>query len=333
MKKNTNISFAIKSVLMTISVLCVSLVQGRAQEAAQAAPAAEAAGGSQQFVITALWVFVGIEVLVILLFLITMNNLLKALVENQLSIMAKSAGPEAEAKVKEIVKRPGVWSKLMQKLTDSKPIEKEADILLDHDYDGIHELDNHLPPWWKWMFYITIFWSVLYIINYHISPLWNEGYSQTAEYNAEMEKAEKALAEYRKTAADNVDETNVVLLTDDASLAKGKSKFMELCAACHGDLGQGGIGPNLTDAYWLHGGDFKSVFKTIKYGVVEKGMISWKDEMKPSEMQAVTSYIFSLQGSNPPGAKEPQGTLYTPEAPANTDSTGTAKTDSITTVK
>lgn len=318
---------------MTMSVLCVASVQGRAQEAAQAAPAAAAASGDQQFAVTALWVFIAIEALVLLLFVITMNNLLKALVENQLSIIAKSATPEAEAKVKAIVNRPSAWSKLMQKLTDSKPIEKEADILLDHDYDGIHELDNHLPPWWKWMFYITIFWSVLYIINYHIAPLWNEGYSQTAEYNAEMENAEKALAEYRKTAADQVDETNVELLTDDAALAKGKSKYIEVCAACHGDLGQGGIGPNLTDAYWIHGGDFKSVFKTIKYGVLEKGMISWKDEMKPSEIQAVTSYIFTLQGSNPAGAKEPQGTLYTPEVSVKADSTNTAKTDSVTTEK
>ena len=95
---------------------------------------------------------------------------------------------------------------------------------------------------------------------------------------------------------------------------------MEVCAACHGDKGQGGIGPNLTDAYWIHGGDVKSVFKVVKYGVLEKGMISWKDEMKPGEMQAVVSYIFTLQGTNPDGAKEPQGQLYTPEAAAPADS-------------
>jgi cytochrome c oxidase cbb3-type subunit 3 len=277
--------------------------------------------GDTQFVRYVLYSFLGLLVLVLLLFVNTINNLLKAVIETQL-VQAKNHSPEAAAKLVEIANRPSIWKKLLQKLTAAKPIENEHDILLDHDYDGIKELDNHLPPWWKYGFYLSIVVSVFYIINYHIKPIWDEGYSQLAEYEAENVTAEIAIAEYRKKAVDQVDESSVVQLTDAPSLGKGKAKFTELCMACHGDIGQGGIGPNLTDQFWLHGGDIKSVFTTIKYGVADKGMIAWKDEMKPGEMQAVASYILSLGGSNPPGAKEPQGELYIP----STDST---KTDSI----
>lgn len=305
--------------LIVCSLLLLFVVPVAAQDVA-AVPAAAPMSGNDQFTRYLLWTFVGLEFLVLLFFLSTVNGLLKALIETQLA-NAKNLSPEAAAQVAEIAKRPSAWKKLMQRLTAAKPIEKEHDILLDHDYDGIKELDNHLPPWWKWGFYASIFWAVLYILNYHISPIWNEGHSQLAEYETENAEAELALVEYHKKAADLVDENSVVLLTDVGSLDKGKGKFMEVCAACHGDQGQGGIGPNLTDTYWLHGGDIKSVFKTIKYGVLDKGMIAWKDEIKPAEMQAVASYILSLQGSNPPGAKEPQGELYIPAADsANVDS-------------
>ncbi len=318
MKAKYNIPTNLLRSFLILSALCVATVQGRAQEAAQAAPVAT---GDEQFAITVLWVFIGLEFLLLLFFMVTVNNLLKAVIQSQIGAAQSAAVAEGAAEaVKAAPKRKTAWQTLMDKLTDAKPIEQERDILLDHDYDGIHELDNHLPPWWKWGFYFTIFWGVLYLVNYHIVPIWNEGYSQEAEFNAEMAAAEKQLAEYRKTAADQIDENNVTLLSDAASLDKGKSKYVEVCAACHGDKGQGGIGPNLTDAYWIHGGDVKSVFKVVKYGVLEKGMISWKDEMKPGEMQAVVSYIFTLQGTNPDGAKEPQGQLYTPEAAAPADS-------------
>ena len=295
--------------LLVVLVLPVAM-SAHAQEAAAEVQAA-APSGNEQFTNYVLWTFIGLEFLVLLFFVGTVNNLLKALIETQ-SAYADKTSPEAAAKAAAVAKRPTAWKKMLQRLTAAKPIEKEHDILLDHDYDGIRELDNHLPPWWKYGFYFTIFWAVLYILNYHISPIWNEGHSQLAEYEAENRKAELALAEYHKKAADRVDENTVQLLTDAASLDKGKAKFAELCAACHGDLGQGGIGPNLTDTYWLHGGDIRSVFGTIKYGVPDKGMISWKDEIKPADMQAVASFILSLQGSNPAGAKEPQGELYVP---------------------
>lgn len=314
-KQTLHTGLKLFSAVLLLSLVCV--FPALAQEAA-AAPEPAPATGNELFSRYVLWTFIGLEFLVLLLFVGTVNKLIKALIETRWG----NTSPEAAAQLAAIVRRPSAWKKLMQRLTAAKPIEKEQDILLDHDYDGIRELDNHLPPWWKWGFYFCIFWSVVYIVNYHVAPIWNEGHSQLAEYEAENAKAELALAEYRKKAADQVDETNVILLTDAASLDKGKAKFTEVCAACHGDLGQGGIGPNLTDAYWLHGGDIKSVFNTIKYGVLDKGMIAWKDEIKPAEMQAVASYILSLQGSNPPGGKEPQGELYVPAA----DSTGTDST-------
>lgn len=288
-------------------VLCFGCLPAAAQEAVAASP--ETMTGDEQFTRYVLWVFLGVIIAVLLFFISTVNDLLKAVIETQLAA-AKKESPEAVARLMKIAERPSLWKRLLQRLTASKPIETENDILLDHEYDGIKELDNHLPPWWKWGFYLSILYAFIYVINYHIVPIYNSGLSQTAEFEEENKQAEIALVEYRKKAADKVDETNVILLTDAESLGKGKDKFKELCTACHGDFAQGGIGPNLTDRFWLHGGDVKSVFTTIKYGVADKGMISWKDEIKPSEMQAVASYILSLQGSNPAGAKEPQGELY-----------------------
>lgn len=308
-----------KKLLYTGFALMSGMIPAAAQEAAAGIPATE--NGETVFIrymsLIALAFFAGI----LLFFVSTINDLLKAIIETQLKDAAKTS-PEAIERFRKIAERPSVWKQFLQKITDAKPVEKEADILLDHEYDGIRELDNHLPPWWKWGFYLSIVFSVVYIINYHISPIFNEGLLQTAEYETDNAKAEQAIAEYRLKAADMVDENNVVRITDAAALEKGKSKYIELCAACHGDAGQGGIGPNLTDQYWLHGGDIKSVFSTIKYGVLDKGMIAWKDELKPSDMQAVTSYILSLQGTNPAGAKEPQGEFYVPAPETETgDST------------
>lgn len=198
---------------------------------------------------------------------------------------------------------------LMQILTDAKPVEKEAEVMTDHNYDGIHELDNNLPPWWLWGFYFTIAFSVVYMIRYHVM----DGPLQHDEYLAEVEEGKKEVEAYLATASNLVDETNVTLLTDETSLAKGKEIYTTNCVACHLPDGGGQVGPNLTDAYWLHGGDIKDVFKTIKYGVPTKGMIAWKEQLNPSQMQAVASYILSLQGTTPANPKAPEGELYAPE--------------------
>jgi cytochrome c oxidase cbb3-type subunit 3 len=180
-------------------------------------------------------------------------------------------------------------------------------MLLDHNYDGIHELNNHLPPWWVYLFYITIIFAVVYLFNYHVlnlQPL------PSKEYALEMETAAKEVALYKKMYANNIDETNVKITTDASELAAGKEVYLKECKACHGEKGEGGTGPNLTDEFWLHGGDIKYIFKTIKVGVQEKGMISWEKKLKPDVMRNVASYIITLQGTNPPNAKAPQGEKF-----------------------
>ena len=216
-------------------------------------------------------------------------------------------------------------SKLMMSLTDIVAIEEEDSILLDHDYDGIKELDNNLPPWWKYGFYLTIFVAVVYLTNFHILKT---GDLQGKEYEKEMAQAKLDVEEYMKTSANNVDESTVKLLTEASDIAAGKDVFTANCVACHGATGGStlnGVGPNLTDDYWLHGGSVQDVFKTIKYGWTEKGMKSWKEDLSPMQIAQVASFIKSLRGTNPPNGKAPQGDLYAEAgvAPAN-DSTAFA---------
>ena len=170
-----------------------------------------------------------------------------------------------------------------------------------HDFDGIQEYDNDLPPWWKTLFYVSIVFAVGYMLHFHV---FKTGMLQEDEYKMEMEEA--ALL-----AAKNVDDPNAVtnyeVLTETAALESGKSIFSTNCAACHGQEGQGSVGPNLTDEYWLHGGDVNDIFKTVKYGVPAKGMVPWQGKLTKDQILEVSSYILSLQGSNPANAKEPQG--------------------------
>lgn len=198
----------------------------------------------------------------------------------------------------------GWWSRMDAKLfTKAIPLEKEADHLLDHDYDGIQELDNSLPPWWKYGFYITIVFSVFYILRYHV---WKTGPDPEQEYQTEMAVAAKQIEEYRKKAGDMVDEKTVTL-ADAKGIEEGAKIFQTACMACHGAKGEGTVGPNLTDKYWLYGGSINDVFKTIKYGVPEKGMQAWEKTYSPSQIKNIASYIKSISGTNPPNGKAPQG--------------------------
>ena len=204
----------------------------------------------------------------------------------------------------------GIWSMLQKAFASTTvPVEREKDILMDHDYDGIKELDNTLPPWWLYMFYITIVWAVVYLGYFHVYG----GALQEEEYLAEMEIANEAKAAFLKRQANKIDENNVAFLTGAADLEIGKTIYTTNCVACHGANGEGGIGPNFADEYWLHGGSPSDIFKTIKYGVPEKGMISWKDQMSLSDIQKVASFIHSFQGTNHANGKEPQGEIYKPE--------------------
>ena len=215
------------------------------------------------------------------------------------------------------------WNTLDKKfLTKAVPLEKEADMLLDHDYDGIKELDNALPPWWKYGFYITIFIAVIYLLKYE---MWHTGPNPTEEYTSEMTTAKEEVDAYLASMKNNVDEKTVTM-SDAAGIAAGQVTFAKTCVPCHGAKGEGGVGPNLTDEYWLHGGNVADLFKTIKYGYPDKGMQSWQSTFSPIQMQELASYIKTLKGTNPPNAKAPQGDLIKDEvAIKDTDNHGPLK--------
>ena len=193
---------------------------------------------------------------------------------------------------------------LLQKLTKTRGLEDEKSIELEHDYDGIKELDNDLPPWWVYLFYATIIFGVIYIGKYHLFG----GDNQIQELEKDMMIAQKEIEEYKKTAPDLLTADKVVLLTDAGDIAAGKAIFDSNCVACHRADGGGGIGPNLADEYWILGGDVKEIFNTIMEGGRDgKGMVAWKQQIKPSDIQKVASYILSLQGTNPADGKAPEG--------------------------
>jgi cytochrome c oxidase cbb3-type subunit 3 len=214
------------------------------------------------------------------------------------------------AKEANIMAEKSFWSKFYRASTDLIPIEKEQDIDLGHDYDGIRELDNSMPPWWVWMFYATIAYAGVYMYWYHFS---DNGTNMINQYAAEMEEGDRIKQAFLDKMADAINEKDVVALTDQTDIKEGEAIFIKSCAACHQNSGAGSVGPNLTDEYWLHGGGIKNVFKTIKYGVPEKGMIAWASQLRPSDMQKVSSFILTLAGTNPEGAKDPQGTIYKDE--------------------
>ena len=200
------------------------------------------------------------------------------------------------------------WGKRMyQKLLGSKPIEEEGEIILDHNYDGIKELDNSLPPWWVYLFYATILFGAVYLVRFHIVG----DYTQQEEFEQEMEMARLEIEEYKKTAKDLVDINTVVLLTDASDLNAGKTIFEANCSVCHMNDGGGGIGPNLTDENWISGGGIKNVFNTVSEGGRDgKGMVAWKTILKPSEMAQVSSYLLTFQGTTPANPKAPEGDIW-----------------------
>ena len=214
-----------------------------------------------------------------------------------------------------------ITSPLWDKLNASIAIAEESAIMTDHEYDGIRELDNSLPPWWKYGFYLTIVWAFGYMLYYHISS----GPSSAQEYKSQMTQAANDLAEYRKMAKNRVDESNVAVLKEGSDLKAGSSIFIQYCAVCHAADGGGIVGPNLTDNYWIHGNDIKNIFTTIKYGVQGKGMKSWQQELSPVMMAQVSSYITTLQGTSPASPKAPEGKLVeaTIQAVADTSATDT----------
>lgn len=200
-----------------------------------------------------------------------------------------------------------MMEELKKEHKDSQNIDEvtKVEVFGGDDYDGIHELDNRLPPWLKYVFYITIIFAVSYMISLWIFD--NDNLIQSQEYAKNM-----AAAEAKKAAMNVVviDENTIEQKTDETSLAIGKETFDKICSVCHGKFGEGLVGPNFTDEYWIHGGTIQDMYKVVINGVIDKGMISYKDQLSGEQIQNVLSYIISLQGTNPPNQKAPEGEKF-----------------------
>lgn len=191
------------------------------------------------------------------------------------------------------------WWDKMNKL---RPMSQEAELDLGHEYDGIRELNNKLPPWWLYGFYLTIIFAGVYLWHFHVS---HNGPSSAQEYERSVAKAELKIQNYLKAKGDAVDENTVTVLKGAEDLAEGKTIFMKSCASCHTETGGGNVGPNLTDDFWMQGNEIKNVFKTIRYGI--NAMPQWQSSYSNKQLAQVASYVKSLHGTNPPNAKAPQG--------------------------
>lgn len=254
----------------------------------------------------------GAIVAMLLLFLGTMLVLLRTF-KVLTRVILKSQGytnQQIEAELQPVKKEKKPKGEVWNKLLSLKPLSEEKSLLIDHEYDGIQELNNPTPAWFMVLFYSTIVFAIGYLLVYHVFDI---GQLQDAEYKTEMAQAEVAKKIYLSKAANRVDENTVKLITDPALLAEGKVTFKQTCAPCHGDNAQGVVGPNLTDEYWLHGNKVNDIFKTIKYGIPSKGMPTWEKQLSPKQIADVSNYILSLQGTHPAGAKEPQGDKVTGE--------------------
>jgi len=244
--------------------------------------------------------------LLVLLILVAIEAIIGSL-ENVMLQSLDEAGKERYLASKNKVPQFTWWKKMYKKLAGTRPIEEESELILDHNYDGIRELNNALPPWWLYGFYASIIFAVFYLFKYHVF----DGDNQFDELETEIAEAKIAIEEYKKTAKDLVDYNTVELLTEASDLNNGKTIFEVNCVACHKADGGGGIGPNLTDKYWIQGGGIKNVFRTISEGGRDgKGMISWKQSLKPSEMAQVGSYLLQFQGTTPAEPKAAEGDLW-----------------------
>lgn len=204
---------------------------------------------------------------------------------------------------------------------DSAPADQDS--LMDHAYDGIQEYDNPLPRWWLAIFWLTIVFTPLYILYFHFGG----GLLATEKYDQEMIAFYDRQAEQLLALGDISENTLVDLTTDPSMMNGGKKIFQSKCATCHGMFGEGGIGPNLTDEYWLHGAQLMNIYATVRDGVPAKGMLAWERQLRPAELMAVSAYAGTLLGTNPPNAKDPQGELAARVEPTEIEEAETVAED------
>lgn len=251
------------------------------------------------------------------------------------------SAPKYEYSKERRKQRYSLVARIWKYINRDVPVENEKDIMMDHDFDGIHELNNTVPPWFNALFYGTIVIAAIYLIDYHVL---GSGNVMVDEYVQEVTIANEKRAELIRTGA-FINENNVTLLSGAVELENGKKIFSINCTPCHGPDAGGTVGPNLTDGYWIHGGGIKNVFTTVKNGVPIKGMIAWQTMLTPKQMQEVSSYILTLQGTNPPTGKPPEGSIWVDSTKSGNDSlktgdslnvktdTNRIKTDSLKTKK
>ena len=257
----------------------------------------------------------GTDLLLIILLglLFFVSILVIILLVNALSVLKQITDTNPEKASKSILS--GKWWKNFGGVGVSLHDEKQI-LIQGHDYDGIHELDNRMPPWLQSLFVSTVIIAIFYATYY----FGGFGDFQIAELDKEIAQADIEKKAYLEKVGSSMDENTVTVLTEQVEIDHGKTIFQEKCTACHGPEAGGSVGPNLTDNYWLHGGGVKNLFKVIKYGVPEKGMISWEKQLSPTDIQKVASYVLSLKGTKPANPKEPQGDLFE-EGKAGGDST------------
>lgn len=304
-KKETGGKSAITTVILFFLILTTTSLFAQDTETSKAV--AKTIGGMSASTFYIMSAVIFLELFIIIALLINIKFLLKVEKEKVVSTEVETA----EAKKDKLS-----WWDRFNKL---KPVTEEAELDLGHEYDGIRELNNRLPPWWLYGFYASILFAVIYLWRFHVS---HNGPSSKEEYERSVAKAELRIQEYLKKKGEAVDENTVTILTSPEDVAAGKTIFLKSCAACHKESGAGDVGPNLTDDYWMHGNDIKSIFKTIRYGI--NAMPQWQNQYSNKQIAQVASYIKTLHGTNPPNPKEPQGTLQKEEEPAaqpQTDST------------
>ncbi len=293
----------ILGILLTYSGLTQAQDTGPAEEKTETV---SAIGGLEPSAFYLMNGVIFLEFLIILALLTNIRLLIKKEKE-------KLAGLSPEAIIELKRNKLNWWDKLNK----FRPASQESELDLGHEYDGIRELDNRLPPWWLYGFYATIVFAGIYLWRFHVS---HTAPSSSEEYIASVTKAELEIQEYLKKKGDAVDENTVVRLVGADDLAEGKSIFQKSCASCHKETGAGDVGPNLTDDYWMHGNDIKSVFKTIRYGI--NAMPQWQNTYSNKQIAQVASYVKALHGTNPPSAKAPQGTqMKEEETSPSADST------------